>query len=74
MFLKGPGRVPKFLERTIRKGPAVEVLANIDMTSVIAHVFFIAAGVAVGVRAADDLVLWREHRAAKRLAEDTRLT
>lgn len=49
----------------------MEALANIDLSSVLAHVFFIAAGVALGVRAADDLVLWQEHRAAKRLAEDT---
>ena len=49
----------------------MEVFANIELSSVIAHAFFIAAGTALGVRAADDLVLWREHRAAKRLAEET---
>ena len=52
----------------------MEALANIELASVIAHAFFIAAGVALGVRAADDVVYWREHRAAKRLAEETRPT
>ena len=52
----------------------MEALANIDVVGVLANVFFIAAGVALGVRAADDLVLWREHRAAKRPAEDTGTT
>ncbi len=66
--------MPKFPETANRKEPAVEAIANIELSGVLAHAFFIAAGVALGVRAADDLVLWREHRAAKRLARNSPTT
>ncbi len=46
----------------------MEFLASINIADVLAHAFFIAAGVSLGVRAADDLILWRDHRAAKQLA------
>ena len=46
----------------------MELLGTITVQDVLAHGFFIAAGVALGVRAADDLLLWRERRAAKQLA------
>ncbi len=46
----------------------MEFLGSIAVQDVLAHGFFIAAGVALGVRAADDLVLWKERRAAKQLA------
>ena len=49
----------------------MEALTSIDVGSVLAHLFFIAAGVGIGVRAADDLMLWREHRAAKQPANRT---
>lgn len=40
---------------------------DINLVGVLAHIFFIGSGVALGVRAADDLLYWRERR-AKRLA------
>ena len=49
----------------------MEALAQIDLSAVLAHAFFIAAGVALGVRVADDLVVYKEHRASKRLAQDS---
>ena len=52
----------------------MEALASIDIAGVLAHLFFIAAGVALGIRAADDLVLWRAHRAAKQLARNRSAT
>jgi hypothetical protein len=41
-----------------------------DMTAmdVLAHIFFIGSGVALGVRAADDLMWWKDRR-AERAAE-----
>lgn len=52
------------------KVATVELLASIAVQDVLAHGFFIAAGVALGVRAADDLLLLKERRAAKQLAAD----
>ena len=46
----------------------MEVLGSVGLSDVMANGFFIAAGVALGVRVADDLMLWREHRAAKQVA------
>ena len=43
-------------------------LGDINMVDVLANLFFIASGVALGVRAADDLMLWRDRR-AERLAQ-----
>lgn len=48
----------------------MELLGSIGIQDVLAHVFFIGAGVALGVRAADDLILWRDRRAEKQLAAD----
>ncbi|MDQ4144131.1 MAG: hypothetical protein M3198_10390 [Actinomycetota bacterium] len=46
----------------------MELLGSINIADVLVHAFFVAAGVSLGVRAADDLVLWRDHRAAKQFA------
>ncbi len=43
-------------------------MGSIALQDVLAHAFFIAAGVAAGVRAADDVMLWKERRAAKQPA------
>lgn len=46
----------------------MELLGSVGLSDVLANGFFIAAGVALGIRVADDLILWREHRAAKQVA------
>ena len=45
----------------------MELLGTINIGDVLTHAFFIAAGVSLGVRVADDVMLWRDHRAAKQL-------
>ena len=66
--------MPKVLETTRLEGKDMESLGSIDIQGVLAHLFFIGAGVAVGIRAADDLVLWRAHRAAKQVARNRSAT
>ena len=41
---------------------------DIGAADVLAHIFFIGSGVALGVRVADDLMFWRDRR-AERIAE-----
>lgn len=38
---------------------------DINLVGVLAHIFFIGSGVALGVRAADDLLYWRERRSER---------
>lgn len=38
---------------------------DINLVGVLAHIFFIGSGVALGVRVADDLLHWRERRSAR---------
>ena len=49
-------------------------LGSIDIPGVLAHLFFVAAGVSLGIRAADDLLLWKAHRTAKQLARNRTAT
>ena len=48
----------------------MESLIDLGIAGVAAHLFFITAGISIGVRAADDITLWRSHRAAKQLARE----
>jgi hypothetical protein len=45
-------------------------IADLGIAGILAHLFFVTAGVSIGVRAADDLMQWKSHRAAKQLARD----
>lgn len=57
-------------KKEAREEVTMELLGSISIQDVLAHVFFIGAGIALGVRAADDIVLWRVHRAAKQVPAD----
>lgn len=45
-------------------------LGDINAADVLAHIFFIGSGVALGVRAADDLMWWRDRRAERIAARE----
>ena len=41
-------------------------MGEIGAADILAHIFFIGSGVALGVRAADDLMWWKDGRAERR--------
>ena len=45
-------------------------MGDITAADVLAHIFFIASGVGLGVRAADDLMWWRDRRAERAVEQE----